>query len=187
MSQFNVHDILTVPGRLYLNPTDLQNPHVNTPTLCLGVVQDVSIKLDQSYFWVTAEEYGGERVEGMLARDGCAIGFLLRSWDRDAMARIFPNTAAGATTGKRRVVSPGAILPGEALSNRSIILAFCPDDIDNHPVFLMRRALPALKETADLSMSLNTEFDLPAIFYGIRDTSNRLYDWGLGRDLQALL
>lgn len=187
MSSFNVRDILSVPGRLYLNPTDLTNPHTNTPTLCLGVVHEVSIVLDQKYLWITAEEYGGEKVEGLLAQDGCAIGFVLRSWDRDMMAKLFPNTVAGETTGKRRVVSPSTIRVGEPLSNRSCVLAFCPDDYENHPTFLMRRALPALKETAEVAMRLDQEFDLPAIFYGIRDTSNRLYDWGLGRDLQALL
>jgi hypothetical protein len=187
MSAFHVRDILSVPGKLYLNPTDLTNPGANTPTLCLGVVQEVSVLVDKSYFWVTAEEYGGERVEGHIAKEGCAVGFILRSWDRDMMAQLFPNTAAGSVTGKRRVVSPGSIRAGEPLSNRSCVLAFCPDDYDNHPVFLMRRALPALKETAEVAMSLDTEFNLPAIFYGIRDTSNRLYDWGLGRDLQVLL
>ena len=185
--KFNVRDILSVPGRLYLNPTTLLTPHTTTSELCLGVVHEVYIRIDQQYSWITAEEYGGERVEGMLAHDGCAIGFILRSWDRDAMARLFPNTAQGATTGKRRVVAPGTVRPGEPLSDRSIKLAFCPDDLDNHPAFLMRRALPAIQETADVAMRLDQEFGVPAIFYGIRDTSNRLYDWGLGRDLQALL
>lgn len=187
MAKSNVRDILSVPGKLYLNPTDLTNPGTNTPHLCLGVVHEVSVTFDQKYSWITDEEYGGEKIEGMLSRDGLAIGFILRSWDRDMLAKLFPNTAAGATTGKRRIVAPSTVRPGEPLSNRSCVLAFCPDDYAVHPVFLMRRALPAVQETAEVALQLDKEFGLPAIFHGIRDTSNRLYDVGLGRDLQALL
>jgi hypothetical protein len=186
MASPNVRDILSVPGRLSYGPTNLTTayPHGGT---ALGIVQEVYLKIDAPTMYVEAEEYGGEKVEGFITREGCALGFILRSWDRNALSILFPNTVVGATAGKRRVASPSTIRAGEPLSNRSVVLVFTPDDTDRHAMFLMRRALPAIETTTEVRLRLDEEFGIPAIFHGIRDTSGRLYEWGVPHDLQAVL
>lgn len=184
MSTPNVRDILSVPGKLYINPSGLTSPaNYGTP---LGIVHDVEVITDVPTAYITAEEYAGERVEGQMVGAGCAIGFILRGWDKNAIQQLYPNTVAGTVTGKRYVQSPGTIRPGEPLSNRSVVLLFAPDDPDRHMMFLMRRALPAIEANAKLAMRLDQEFGIPALFYGIRDTSSRMYLWGLPHDLQVV-
>jgi hypothetical protein len=177
----NVREILRVPGKLYANPTGFMLPaDFGTP---LGIVHDVALRLEQSYQFVTAEEYGNQRVEGTQTTSGCALGFVLRGWDKDCIERIFPNTASGSFSGKRRVVEPSTIRPGERLSNRSIVLLFAPDDRDRHPMFVMRRALPALEETAEIRLHMDEDFGLPVVFYAIRDANAKLFDWGMAHDV----
>jgi len=185
MSKPNVRDILTVPGRLSVGPTDLLAPYPHGGT-ALGIVLETVLILDVPYQSIIAEEYG-ERVEGIVTGQGCALGFLLRGWDFDTLDLIFPNVAAGAASGRARISAPGTIRPGEPMSNRSVVLLFTPDDIDRHPMFLMRRALPAVRETAEIALRLDQEYGVPAIFVGIRDTSGRLYEVGLAHDLQPVL
>jgi hypothetical protein len=141
------------------------------------------LSIEHPYKWVTAEEYGGQRVDGVITGEGCSIGFILRSWDKDVLQRVFPNTSVGASSGRRLVASPGAVRPGELMSNRSVVLLFTPDDADRHPMFLMRRALPAIKETAEVMLRVDQEFGLPVIFHGIRDASGKLYEWGMAHDI----
>jgi hypothetical protein len=180
----NVRDIISVPGRLSFGPSNLTTayPHGGT---ALGIVQDIAITLEQPTQYVLAEEYGNQKIEGIVSGEGCAIGAVLRSWDRDAITRVFKNTALGAVTGKRRVAASTQTDPsiGIRLSGRSIVLVFTPDDVERHPMFLMRRALPAIKETSEVAMRLDVELSLPVFFYGIRDTAGLLYDWGMARDI----
>lgn len=182
MAASNPRNLSTFPGKLVTNPTSLTATYPGGGTE-LGIVQDIVVTIEQPYKFIEAEEFGGQRVEGVVTKEGCTVGAILRSWDKDAVQRLFPNTAAGAVTGKRKVTSPGTIRPGEKLSDRSVVLVFWPDDRDRHPFFVMRRALPALKETAEIALRLDEEFGLPMLFFGIQDTSSRLYDFGLAHDI----
>lgn len=180
--QSNPRNISSFPGKLVANPTSLTAAYPGGGTE-LGIVQDIVIMVEQPYKDIQAEEFGGQRVEAIITREGCSVGAILRSWDKDAIAAVFPNTAAGATTGKRQVTAPGSVRPGAKMSDRSLVLVFWPDDRDRHPFFVMYRALPALKETVELQMKLDEEFGLPLLFVGIQDTSSRLYAFGLGHDI----
>lgn len=175
-------NITSIPGRLVINPTSLTSAYPGGGT-GLGIVQDIELHLEQPYKMVMAEEFGGQAVEGTIAREGCVLGAIIRSWDKDALQRLFPNTTLGSTTQKRKVAAPGSIRPGEKLSDRSVVLVFWPDDTDRHPFFVMRRALPCVKETADVALRIDQEYGIPVLFVGIQDTSQRLYDWGLAHDI----
>lgn len=177
MAASNPRDILTIPGRLVMNPSSLLTSYPGSGT-GLGIVQDIIITLEQPYKSIQAEEFGGQTVEGMISREGCVLGAILRSWDRDALAKLFPNTTVTSTSERRKISAPGSVRPGEKLSDRSCVLVFWPDDTDRHPFFVMRRALPCIKETADISMRMDQEYGIPVIFFGIQDTSSRLYDFG---------
>jgi hypothetical protein len=182
VAQSNPRNISTIPGKLVLNPTSLTAAYPGGGTE-LGIVQDIVLTIEQPYKFIEAEEFGGQRVEAVVTREGCALGAVLRAWDKDALNRVFPNTALGAVTGKRKVSAPGTIRPGEKLSDRSVVLVFWPDDRDRHPFFVMWRALPAIQETSDIQLKLNEEFGLPVMFFGIQDTSGRLYTMGLPHDI----
>lgn len=181
MATSNVRNIFKTPGRLFMNPTSL-TVEANYGTE-LGTFRQAFLTIDQPYQWIEAEEYGGQKVDGVVTKEGCSIGALLHSWDADLIQKLFPNTAAGDTTHRRRVVSPSTIRPGELMSTRAMVLYFVPDDPVRHPSFLMRRAIPATEEQFQVALKIDEEFGIPVVFYGIRDANGNLYDWGLPHDL----
>ncbi|ANS05701.1 hypothetical protein [uncultured Mediterranean phage] len=183
MATSNVRNIFTNPGRLFMNPTSL-TVEANFGTE-LGLFRRVVMTVEQPYQWVTAEEHGGQKVEGIITGEGLTIGALLHSWDADALGQIFPNTATGAagTSGKTFMNVPGTVRPGEKMSVRALVLYFVPDDIERRPCMLMRRALPATQETFDVAQRIDEEHGIPVVFTAIRDTSDNLYDWGFAHDL----
>ena len=182
MTTPNVRDIFLSPGRFSMNPTDLSQmyPHGGTP---LGVMKRGVIRPEVRYAFVTAEEFGGERVEGMVAYEGMVVAASLHSYDADAIGKVFPNTSTGAVSGKVVVTTPGAIRPGARLTDRACVLVFTPDDEDRHPMLILRRALPAIEEAVELNVALDQEWGLGVVFYGIRDASGRVSSIGLRRDL----
>lgn len=182
MSLPNVRDIVKIPGRLSMNPVDITTvyPHGGT---ALGIVKRVAVKTETRYNFVTAEEFGGERVEGAAIYNGIVLAAILHSYDADMIGKVFANTTTGATSGKPVIAEPSTVRAGNRLSDRSCVLCFTPDDEDRHPMLIMRRALPAIEETTELVQRLDEEWGLPVVFYGIRDTSARLYSYGLRRDL----
>ncbi len=187
MTTPNVRDLLFIPGRLSHSPSSLTSayPHGGT---ALGLTRGLAIKLNSSYdpeAVIEAEEYGGEITDAIQQGEGASVSCVLHSWDADALSKIFPNTAAGTTTQKRQVSAPGSVRAGSRLSSRSIVLVFTPDNPDHHPMFILRRALPALQTAQEINLRLDREAGIAAVFLGIRDTSGRLYDFGMRHDLST--
>lgn len=182
MATPNVRDILRVPGKLCINPTNLTAafPHGGT---ALGIVHDVAIRLEQPCQYITAEEYGNQKIEGVIVTSGCSLGFILRGWDNDCLNRLFPNTFLGGVTGKRYIVDPGTIRPGERLTSRAVVLLFSPDDPNRHPMFEMFSAVPAVDETREIQMRMDEDFGIPVIFHGLRSVGDALYKFGFAHDL----
>jgi hypothetical protein len=178
----DVRKILAVPGKLCTSPTDFTTayPHGGT---ALGTIRDAQIIIEQPYQFIIAEEYGNARYEGIITGEGVVFGATLLSWDKDMLAKIFPNTSVGAVSGKTVVTSPSTIRPGEPMSSRAVALCFSPDDPDRNPGLLIRKAIPAIKETSELSCRIDQEFGIPVLWYGIRDASDRVYSVGLLRDI----
>lgn len=182
MASPNVRDISKFPGRLSMNPVSLASayPHGGT---ALGIVKAITIRLEHPYSFVTAEEFGAERVESIAGGTGVVLAAILHSYDNDMIGKVFANTATGAASGKLVTAEPGSNRAGHLLSGRSAVVVFTPDDEDRHPMLIVRRALPGIEEAAAMNMRLDEEFGLGVVFYGIRDTSARLYNWGLKADL----
>lgn len=182
MTTPNVRDNLKIPGRLSMNPTDLGAvyPHGGTP---LGVCEEIVVRPEARYQFVTAEEYGGERVEGSVTYEGIVLAAVLKSYDLDMISKVFPNASAGSVSGKVALAAPGSVRTGARLSDRSCVLCFTPDDEDRHPMLIVRRAIPAVEESAQLTLRIDESWALGVVFYGIRDSSSRLYSYGLRRDL----
>ncbi len=185
MATPNPRDVLRVPGRLSASPTDLTTayPHGGT---ALGVVKHIVFRPNAQYvegMIVTAEEYGGEMVEALQGPEGAVLGAVLSSWDDDAVAQIFPNSATGATTGNVFTTAPGSNRAGSLLSGRAVPIMFTPLDEENLPSLILYRAVPSIEESAALSLTLGDEFGLGLIFAGIRNTSGNLWTMGLKRDI----
>jgi len=158
-----------VPGRLYLNGTEL------------GVTQAIHLDLVQTQFRVHLEEYD-ETGEYILGGQRWRVFAVLRQWHDDVLAAIFPNVEGAS--GSKGVVYPGAVRAGRLASAHAGagVLLFQPLDATNHPRVLLHRAMPLFDESFRLAFSVFRELGMPVIFEGIRD-AGRGYDIGFARDL----
>ena len=172
MSTRHPADVLRVPGRLVINPTDLTGtlPYGGTE---LGVVGETSLLPAQQAYLIRAEEYGGVPVEAIQAGEAWA----LRSFDADALARVFSSAGSDAVAQQPYVASPGTAV-GTKVSARAVKLAFCPEDYDRHPFLILYSALPLVEETARLRLSGAAGLEIPVVFHATYDASSRLIWWG---------
>lgn len=185
MSAPDLANLLRVPGRLSHTPTDLSTayPHGGT---ALGAVGKVDLRLLDPPFLVTAEEIGGAPVEVIEGGARYVLDAELREFEAAALAAIFPFYAAGAkggptlshtatTSGQRAGLAIGSAL--------SFVLVFTPDNPDEHPFLIFRRAVPAIQETAMLALRGNASFGIATRWYATPDSSWRTINFGRRRDL----
>ena len=182
----NPRDILVaVPGRLCVNPANLAAafPHGGT---ALGIVKAVSVRPGVSYQEVTAEEYGGERIEVVATGEAWVLAAILRSWDHDALSRFFPSEVVGGS-GQPLVTHPSLVADtgraGRLLSASSIVLCFSPDSPANHPGLVMHRAIPMLDAAIETNLSLARPQEIAVVFAAIRSAAGKSVSWGRLADI----
>ena len=185
MAAPNVRNILRIPGRLVASPTSLSTdyPHGGTE---LGVCRDMEFRFGYQTSMVQAEEFG-RPIEYVYTGERSIFGAVLRTYDSAMIQRIFPNTAAGTSSGERvvngRATGSGISRAGTLLSSLSLVLLFSPKEVDRHPSILIYNAIPAIEETSMLQLSLEEEFGLGIIFHCLPDSSGRDYSIGRREDL----
>lgn len=185
MTTPNVRDLMVVPGKLSYGPSDLATayPHGGT---ALGLTKGVIVSIGSHFTEeaaITAEEYGGEIVDAVQQRDFIVVTSVLHSWDKDALALVFPNTAEGGVSARRLVTGPGSVRAGSKLSARAQVLVFTPDDEDHMPMWTLHKAIPAIDEAVDLNAALDEELGVGIAFWGIRDNTKGMYSWGRRHDI----
>jgi hypothetical protein len=181
----NPKDILIrAPGRLSINPVALgAYPHGG---LGLGPVKAISLKPGMRYKEIVAEEYA-ERVEVIAGDVGWAMAAVLRSYDSDALTRLFPVTAVGVS-GAIVVRHPNeldanAARAGRLMSSAAITVVFTPDSPAHHPGAILHRAIPLVDEAAAMSLSLSSEWGLAVMFLPIRNVAGKSVSIGRVGDL----
>mgnify|MGYP001587224098 CR=1 FL=1 len=179
-------DIRWIPGRFSYGPTHtaaLLNayPHGGTG---LGVKRAASLEPNQVYGVVKGEEYGGERVEVLdLGGEGWTLSAILRGYDDQAVALLFPNVATGTVSQHAVVTAPGTNRPGRLLAASGIVLVFTPDSPDHHPMVILHRAVALLTEQARMALSWGEPFEIPVMFAALRNSSGRAVSIGYRQDL----
>lgn len=177
MSTPNPKDILAaVPGRLSFGATGLAGayPHGGT---ALGIVKAIALRPGATYEEVTAEEYGGERVEVVATGEAWTLAAILRSWDADGVARIFPTMSVPAS-GIARVLHPNTADPnagraGRLLSSSAVVLVFTPDALLVHPGIVFHRAVPLLDDQAEMNFSLARMTEVAVVFAALRSATGK--------------
>ena len=202
MSVGSARKVMRIAGNLCINPTDIsdtaQFPYGGT---ALGVTRGAEFRFGIKSAIVTAEEWGGQPVETVYGGEVAIFAFVLREFDNDAIATVFPNTSVGSTSGDRviegAVIGAGVNRAGYLMSNQSVSLLFAPQvekttatpgsstyiPYDEQPMVLVRVAIPMLEETATLQLSLAQEIGMPVVFQGIPDANGKVYEIGKRGDL----
>ena len=172
MSARDATKIIRVPGRLAVAPTNLATafPHGGTE---LGAVRAVALRLRQRDFDVVAEEFDEvvETVHGAMRVVGLAC--LLRQFDDTVIAKVFPSTSTGSSSGSKVIDIPGTARAGRLASATAVKYVFTPDNQTDHQAIILYKADAALEtDGAEIMCHMMQERVLPVVFKPIRDTSS---------------
>ncbi len=175
-------DVLQQPGRLCINPTNINTdfPHGGT---ALGELYKHAIRLNVGQTPINDEGLGIETRDIIYTGEQWSFFAILRSFDSDAINTFFPNTTVGAVSGKRKVMFPGSFNAGSLISTRSVVLLFSPLDADAGLYFLMRKALPLLNATNMINLALKTKAEIGVAFTATRNAANESIEWGYREDI----
>jgi hypothetical protein len=181
----DVSRILRVPGRLSHTPVSLATayPHGGT---ALGTVARARARPVDPAFVETAQEYGGAPVDLIEGGPRWVLDFELRDvQDAAALSAVFPCYVAGRSGGPvLKFNAGGSVRAGFRVGTLlSFVLVFTPENEDAHPWLILRRAVPAVQETAALALAGNLSPVLPVRFYATLNSAKDVFDWGRRRDL----
>lgn len=182
MATADLNDALNVPGRLSWNPTSVSSayPHGGT---ALGFVRGVAVRRVEARRELTDEAFGSEVYDVISCGENWALACIFRSYDADAIGVLFPNTSTGTVAKRKIVATPGTNRPGLLLSEKSGKLLFTPLDSDRAPAVLFYKAIPLTDETLEMNKALDKREEYGALFVAVRDSSDRIEQMGLLRDL----
>lgn len=177
MAAPNAKNVRFIPGKLVKDPTNLGTTYPYGGTE-LGLTTAILFKPGVRSRIHFAEEFGGAHIENTFVGELVMLSLVLRGFDPDALARVFPNVSTGTITGKPGIdgrVSSGSNLPGYRMSNKAFKLLWVPDDLVDTEALIIYNAIPGVEETAALAMSVSEEFGTPVFFLGAPDTTKRVY------------
>lgn len=170
MAALNPLRIVRQSGALYAGPTSLSS--ASGYGTCLGYVKDLVFRFAKRNQAITAEEWGGKTVDVIDLGTEAIIAGILRGTDPDALGKVFPNTATGATSAGRvvKLSAAGADRAGASLYGSAFKLLFVPDDTDRGEFIVVYKAIPLVDEAAAMNLRLDEELGIAVAFWGVPDT-----------------
>lgn len=179
-------DVFHLNGSVVSTPTNLAAAYPHGGTI-LGNQGRMSIRIDHARREITAEEFGGRRVDYERLGESARLTGILRSYDADAIAAIFPNTTIG-TKSRKPIITGYAFgssfkTAGSVASDKALVLLFSPNDREHLPSVLFFNAIPLLQEAIEIQLKIDVEFGFGIAFDAAPDASGRLYAIGMVEDL----
>ena len=132
--------ILRVPGRLVVNPTDLQLdfPYGGHQ---VGSVRGFALQSLGAPYVIACEGLGSPSDITEPPED-YRVAFLLRGADDDAIRRLYAgNQSEGGVSHHRNFTVPGTSQPGASALSRSVVLLYVPDNPIDAPALICRNAV----------------------------------------------
>ena len=184
MAAADLTKVLRTPGKLALGATNLATayPHGGT---AIGVVDIVHVAPTMVTVPIREEAFGAEVIDYLYLGESYVCTVALRQYDDETLDTLFPNTAAGSSSGTSVVSHPGAVRAGTLMNTLGVVLTFTPNDTTNHPAWIARNAIPMIEETERLRQTVRRELVYPAMFAFIRPASGNAFDMGLIEDLSV--
>lgn len=178
-------DIIWSPGHLVSGPTNLGAafPYGGTP---LGVTRANVFRPGVKTRLHPAEEFGGITVEATQYGQVPVFGAVLRSWDADALALLFPSAPVGSVSQERVAthnVVTASVRPGYRMSAKTFKLLWAPEDTVQGRALIIYAAIPSVDESAEMALSMSEEFGFGVLFHATPDAAGRVYEQGKLSDL----
>lgn len=183
MSVPSVSGLLAVPGRLSHTPTSLSTayPHGGT---AIGTCGHVNLRPYTFALPITAEEFGGSPSDFVYGGEGWVLEATLREFDADALSMMFPIYVAGAQGGPvLRADANSSVRAGSLLGDLAKVIVFTPDNADDHPWLIVRRAVPMIDETAMIALRASEEVGVSFLWSCTPDSDGKQFELGKRRDL----
>lgn len=144
----------------------------------MGVTAEANFVFEENVAYVTAEEFGGQKVQSGYVGEGAVAGAILRSWDKDMLSAVHPNTVASSRLIRMRQTVSGSGSRRAGTFIDTIKLLFVPEDRQNHPFVVLYAAAPEFERAAKLRLANRKEMGLAILFVGQPDSLGRIYDSG---------
>lgn len=183
MAGLKVEDVLNIPGRIALSPTDLTAdfPHGGT---ALGFIGEAAWRPNYQYRpWL-------QREKGQLAFDMVEVPtngvlvFLARQWDPDVISQIYPTTTS-QTDGSELATLPGG-KKNRFIGGTGLKLVYSPLDT-TRPGLLVYNAIPTLSSPFELVFGRAVETVHLVTLFLLQDSSGRMTAIEKMENLQAVL
>lgn len=173
------------PGTLIITPTNLATATTYGGTI-LGATRAHEIDFLDDEILVPGEEFGGATTEALEVQRGCIFYCLMRGFDANALATIFPATSTGSSTGAK-VIDGGVqstVRSGHLRSARAVKLLLAADDPTKRSV-LIYKAMPIILPSDRTRFAIFSETTFGIAWHGLPDTANsgRAYKIGKLADL----
>ena len=129
---------------------------------------------------IRAEEWGGQTAGKIYNGENVVFSAMLREWNNNAIAEIFPNTvtSAGSDEGvKYDVTDNSGARAGTLLAVNTLL--FVPQKPTVHRSILLYACTPNIEEAAQILFNRGTEFGIPVVFDGEPDKNGLVYQWDL--------
>lgn len=169
-------NVLHLPGKLVKDPTSLLSayPHGGTE---LGMIRNMQWQPGIKYDKAISEEWK-TAVAAFVEEERAVVACVLRTWDDDLLAQLFPNTqidSYGQVGVLSRVQGVGVNRAGFDMAGRGFKLLFSPKAIDSQRCLLLYNAVPLLEEGMQLQLSIGREAGFALMFEAMPDSQGRLY------------
>lgn len=176
--------ILHAPGRLVVNPTNIESTAYPYGGFEVGRTRAVAIASTTTPFLVECEGLGGEPSDVLEQTRRITCGMFLRGWDDDAIERMFvDNYVQGSVSGHAVHREPGNRVAGASALGRAVSLLYVPDDPVHAPAWLAYRVIPYWSEGAELAWQRGNELGLPLAGECIRGPTGKIAEIGRLADL----
>lgn len=182
MTAGNVSQVLRVPCRLVVNPTNLAlaYPHGGTE---VGLVRAVAITALGEPVAIHSEAYG-EPTDLLEAPNRYAVACVIRGMDDDALEALQPlHYRRGAVSSRSVFDAPGTRVAGASGLARAVRLLFAADDPIGAPSVLIYRGVAGLGAQEPLRFTRNDELAWPIGVECFRDSAGRILSIGRLADL----
>ena len=144
----------------------------------LGVVSSARFIFGLSNTALTAEPSNSSVFDIVQNPENAALVGVLRSFDPDAIALVFPSTVSG---GDIKVDAKNEGFPYRP-TTKAVVLLFAPKE-PSHPYIVFYNAVPMVKEAGEVRLSAGSDMQMGIAFRALPDSTNRLYQWGKSGDI----
>lgn len=178
MASGDVSRVLRAPGRLVVNPTDLNVdfPHGGVE---VGKTRLVVLTTFNTSVRIECEGLGNEPSDILERTSRYVFSCFIRAWDDDAIERFFSsNFVQGGVSGHSLLREPGTRVAGASALGRAVRLLYVPDDPISNPAVMIYRGVPDWSENAELAFQRQEELGLPITIECVRGGSGKILEVG---------